>query len=151
MIRGAFNKLPDFFLYRNLSMSHTLEIQYVIAAHLMRWLTNFYDFRFKVTATAGIGIHPPKTRLSQLGNFKNAIWTWGHVRRTICNKILFLNCKKCYWNVRNRLLLEYLAWIEHQFLSVIKRFKESRESMRDDERCGRSKEVNKPEMIGQKG
>ena len=24
----------------------------------MRWLTNFYDFRFKWTATAGIGIHP---------------------------------------------------------------------------------------------
>ena len=29
-----------------------------------------------------------------------------------------------------------------------KRFKESRESMRDDERCGRSKEVNTPELIG---
>ena len=30
-----------------------------------------------------------------------------------------------------------------------KRFKEGRESMRDDERCGRSKEVNRPELIGQ--
>ena len=30
-----------------------------------------------------------------------------------------------------------------------KRFKEARESMRDDERCGRSKEVNRPELIGQ--
>ena len=29
-----------------------------------------------------------------------------------------------------------------------KRFKESRESMRDDERCGRSKEVRTPELIG---
>ena len=29
-----------------------------------------------------------------------------------------------------------------------KRFKEGRESMRDDERCGRSKEVNTPELIG---
>ena len=28
-----------------------------------------------------------------------------------------------------------------------KRFKEGRESARDDERCGRSKEVNKPELI----
>ena len=34
----------------------------------MRWLTNFYDFSFKWTATAAIG-------LSQLMNFKNAIWT----------------------------------------------------------------------------
>ena len=31
-----------------------------------------------------------------------------------------------------------------------KRFKEGRESVRDAERCGRSKEVNRPELIGQK-
>ena len=31
-----------------------------------------------------------------------------------------------------------------------KRFKEGRESARSDERCGRSKEVNRPELIGQK-
>ena len=29
-----------------------------------------------------------------------------------------------------------------------KRFKEDTESVRDDERCGRSKEVNSPELIG---
>ena len=56
--------------------------------------------------------------LSQLVNFKNAIW---HFRRTICNKIV-LNLEKmpqkpmeCF-----RLLLDHLAWIEHQFLSGIK-------------------------------
>ena len=32
-----------------------------------------------------------------------------------------------------------------------KRFKEGRESVRDDERCGRSKEVRTPELIGQRG
>ena len=32
----------------------------------MRWLTNFYDFSFKWTATTAIGIHPTKTWLSQL-------------------------------------------------------------------------------------
>ena len=31
-----------------------------------------------------------------------------------------------------------------------KRFKEGRESVMDDERCGRSKEVNTPELIGQR-
>ena len=30
-----------------------------------------------------------------------------------------------------------------------KRFKEGRESVRDDEMCGRSKEINTPELIGQ--
>ena len=31
-----------------------------------------------------------------------------------------------------------------------KRFKECRDSVRDDERCWRSKEVNTPELIGQR-
>ena len=31
-----------------------------------------------------------------------------------------------------------------------KRFKEDREPVRDDERCGRSKEVNTPELTGQR-
>ena len=31
-----------------------------------------------------------------------------------------------------------------------KRFKAGRESVRDDERCGRSKEVNTPQLIGQR-
>ena len=31
-----------------------------------------------------------------------------------------------------------------------KRFKEGRKSMRDDERCGRSKAVNAPQLIGQR-
>ena len=95
----------------------------------MRWLTNFYDFRFKWTATAAIGIHPTKTWLSQLGNFKNAIWTWGHFRRTICNKKSVLNLKKklprkhmeCF-----RLLFDHLAWIKHQCLS----------GMRDSRKAG---------------
>ena len=41
----------------------------------MRWLTNFYDFTFKWTATAAIGIHSTKAWLSQLVNFKNTIRT----------------------------------------------------------------------------
>ena len=48
-----------------------------------------------------------------------------------------------------RLLLEHLAWIEHEFFEWYKRFKEGMESVRDDKRCRRSKEVNTPELIGQ--
>ena len=33
---------------------------------------------------------------------------------------------------------------------LYKRFKEGRESVRDDEKCGRSKEVRTPELIGQR-
>ena len=87
----------------------------------MRWLTNFYGFRFKWTTTAGIGIHPTKTWLLLLVNFKNAIWTWGHFRRTICNKKISTWEKmpqkrmECF-----RQLLEHLAWIKDQFLSGIR-------------------------------
>ena len=38
------------------------------------------------------------------------------------------------------------AWVSEWH----KRFKEGRESVRDDEGCGRSKEVNTPELIGQR-
>ena len=36
------------------------------------------------------------------------------------------------------------------FFEWHKRFKEGGESVKDDERCGRSKEVNAPELIGQR-
>ena len=99
-----------------------MKIQYLIAIHLLRWQTNFYNFRFKWIATARIGIHPTKAWLSQLVNFKNAIWTWGHFTRTICNNIV-LNLEKMLPQKRTecfRLLLEHLAGIEHQFLSGIR-------------------------------
>ena len=43
----------------------------------------------------------------------------------------------------------HLGWIEHQFLSGIRDSRKAGESVRDDERCGRSKEVRTPELIGQ--
>ena len=87
----------------------------------MRWLTNFYDFSFKWTAKAEIRIHPTKAWLSQLVNFKNAIWTWGRFRRTMqYNSVLNLEKMpqkrmECF-----RLLLYHLAWNEHRFLSGVR-------------------------------
>ena len=119
--RGAFNKFLDFFVWAFKIVVDSWKFS-VIAIHLLRWPTNFYDFRFKWTATAAIGIHPTKDRLSQLVNLKNTIRTWGNFRRTICNKIVFLNLEKmpqkrmeCF-----RLLFDHLAWIEQQFLSGIR-------------------------------
>ena len=106
-----------------------MKIQYVIAIYRIRWLTIFYDFRFKGTATAAIWIHPTEAWLSQLVNFKNAIWTCGHFRRTICNKIVFSTWKKMMLEKRMeyfRLILEHLAWIEHQFLSGIRDLRKAR-------------------------
>ena len=85
-VHGASNKFPDFFCTGIWNCRRLLKIQYVIAIHLIRWLTNFYDFTFKSTAKAAIGIQPTKSWLSQLVNFKNPIW---HFRKMICNKIVF--------------------------------------------------------------
>ena len=60
----------------------------------MRWPTNFYDFSFKWTATAAIGIHPTKAWLSQLVNFKNAIWT---LEEQCAIKIYFKLGKNAMW------------------------------------------------------
>ena len=66
-------------------------------------------------------IHPTKTWLSQLVNFKNETWTWGHFRKRYAIKFYFKlgkmpeKCKECF-----RLLFDYLAWIDHQFLRGIR-------------------------------
>ena len=81
----------------------------------MRWLTNFYDFRFQSTATVGTGIHPTKAWLSQLVNFKMQSDTLYAIK--LCFK-LGKNATETYWMLQT--VLEHLAWIEHQFLSGIR-------------------------------
>ena len=103
-----------------------LKIQYVIAIHPTIWRTNFYDFRFKWTATVAIGIHPTKAWLSLLVNLKNAIWI---LEERYAIKFCFKLGKKCHrMSVMEcfRLLLEHLPRIEHQFLS----------GMRDSRKAG---------------
>ena len=120
-----------------------LKIKYAIAIHIMKWLTNLYDIRFKCTAIAGFGIHP--TWLSLLVNFIYTIW---HFRRTI--KFCFKLGKNAT-ETDDMLQTAFGASCMNR-ASVFewqKRFKECRESMRDVERCGRSKEVNTPKWIGQ--
>ena len=114
----------------------------------MRWLTNSYDFRFKWTAKAAIGIYPTKAWLSQLVNFKNAIC---HFRWTIYNKILFetwKNATETYGMLQTAFRPSCMN--RTSVFEWHKKFKEGRESVRDDERCGRSKEVNTQGLIGQR-
>ena len=84
----------------------------------MRWLTNFYDFRFKWTATAAIGIHPTKPWLSSWWISKMQSDTLEE-RYAIkfCFKLGKMSHKRmeCF-----RLLFDHLAWIEYQFLSGIR-------------------------------
>ena len=81
-IRCAFNLFPDFFVQAFKIIVDSWKFSMSLL-YIMRWLTDLYDFTFKWTATAAFAIHPSKSWLSQLVNFKNAIWTWGLFRRMI--------------------------------------------------------------------
>ena len=84
----------------------------------MRWLTNFYDFRFKWTSTAAIGIHPTchSWWISKMQSGRED---------TLEERYAIEFCFKLGKNAQKRmecfrLFFDYLAWIEHQFLSVIR-------------------------------
>ena len=115
----------------------------VIAIHLMRWLTNFYDFRFKSTVTVAIRIHPTDCHCWWISKIQSGREDTLEERYAIkfCFKLGKMPQKRMEFF---RLPLEHLIWMWH------KRFKETRESVRDDERCARSKEVNRLELIGQR-
>ena len=96
-------------------------------------------------------LQPTKAWLSLLVNFKNAIRTWGHVRRRIGNKFCFKlgkNVTETYGMLQTAFGVSCMNRVS--VFEKHKRFKEGTESVRDDERCGRSKEVNTPELIGQR-
>ena len=112
----------------------------------------FYDFRFKWTATAAIGIYPTKAWLSQLMNFKMQSGredTWEE-RYAIkfCFK-LGKNVTETYGMLQTAFRASCMN--RASVFEWHKRFKEGKESVRDDERCGKSKEVNTAKLIGQKG
>ena len=120
-----------------------MKILCVIAIYLTRWLNNFWISGSK----AGIGIHPTKAWLSQLVNFKNAIW---HLEERYTIKLPFKlgkNATEMYGMFptafRSSCMNRASVFEWH------KRLEEERESVMVNERCGKSKEVWTPELIGQ--
>ena len=117
----------------------------------MRWLTNFYDFRFKWTATAAIGIHPTKAWLSQLVNFKMRSGRENTLEERYAIKFCFKlgkNATETYGMLQTAFRPSCMN--RTSVFEWHKKFKEGREPVKDDERCGRSKEVNTPELISQR-
>ena len=100
-LRGAFNKFPAFFVQAFKivvgSWKFTMLLLYILWDD---WPIFMISGSKEQLATTAIGIHPTKTWLSPLVNFKNAIWTSGHFRRTIWNKTV-LNLEKYHRNVWN--------------------------------------------------
>ena len=113
----------------------------------MRWLTNFYDFSFKWTTTAATGIHPTKAChrwwISKMQSGRAEEWC----AIKFCFK-LGKNATETYGILQTAFGASCMN--RASVFEWHKRFKEGRESVRDDERCGRSREVNTPEFIGQR-
>ena len=92
---------------------------------------------------------PYKAWLSQLVDFKNAIWT---LEEWYVIKFCFKHGKNAATETYGMRQTAFRPSCMNQ-ASVFewhKRFKEGRESVMDDEWCGRSKEVNNPELIGRR-
>ena len=142
-IRGAFNKFPDIFVeaFKIInSWKFSMLLLYIL------WLNNFFDLTFKWTATAAIGIHPTKTDCHSGWISKMQS---GREEERYAKKFCFKLGTKCHGNVWNA--SDSFSTILHELSFSFewdKRFKEGRESVRGDERCGRSKEVRTPELIG---
>ena len=137
------------FLYRH----SKLKIQYVIAIHLMRWLTNFFIIS---------GSNEQLQQEMEYIQLKPDCHSWwiskiqsGH-GDTLEERYAIKFCFK----LRKNNATEMYGMLQTAFgascmnrASVFewhKRFKEGRESIRNGERCGRSEEVNTPELIGQR-
>ena len=109
------------------------------------------DFRFKGTATAGIGIHPTKAWLTQLVNFKMQSGREDTLEERYAIKFCFKfgqNATETYGMFQTAFRPSCMNQVS--VFEWHKRFKESIESVRDDERCGRSEEVNRPQLIGKR-
>ena len=75
---------------------------------------------------------------------------FGHEEEWYAIKFCFIlgkNATKMYGMLQTAFGSSCMNWAS--VFEWHKRFKEGTESVRDDERCGRSKEVNTPQLIGQ--
>ena len=90
----------------------------------MRWLTIFYDFRFKSTATAGIGIHPTSWWISKM--------QYDTLEERYAIKFCFIfgkNATETYGMLQTAFRPSCMN--RASVLEWHKRFKEGRESVRD--------------------
>ena len=127
-----------------------MKIQYLIAIHLMRWLTNFYDFSFKWTTTAKLEYTQLKPDCRSWWISKMQSGRDDTLEERYAIKFYFKLGKNAT-ETHGVLQTAFGASCMNR-ASVFewhKRFKEGRKSARYDERCGRSKEIRTPESIGQ--
>ena len=133
------------FLYRHKNRQGLLKIHYVIAIHLMRWLTNFYDFRFKEQQQQlEYTLLKPDCHSWRISKMQS-----GREEERYAIKFCFKlgkNAKETYGMLHTAFPPSCMN--RASVFEWHKRFKEGRQSVRDGERRGRSKKVNTPQLIG---
>ena len=89
-VRGAFNKFPDFFFVQAFKIvvdtwKFTMLLLYILWDDWPIFMISGSNEQLQQQLEYTL----LKPHWSQLVSFKNAIWTWGHFRRMICDEILF--------------------------------------------------------------
>ena len=153
-LRGAFNKFPDFFFVQASKIVIDSSIFSMLLLYILwdDWPI-FSDSRFTWTSTAENGIHgnwntKPDCHSWWISKMQSGREDALEERYTI--KL----CFKLGKMPQKRMECFRLLWCILQDRASVfewhKRFKEGIESVKDDEMCGRSKDVNTPELIGQR-
>ena len=121
-----------------------LKIQYVIAIHLMRWPDQFFM------------ISRSNEHLQQQLEYTllkpdcHNWWISKMQSDTLEERYAIKFCFKLGKTATKTYGMLQTCMKRASVFEWHKKFKKGRESVRDDERCGRSKEVNTPELIGQR-
>ena len=121
----------------------------VIAIYLMRWLTKFYDSNEQLQQQLEYTLLKPVCHSWWISKMQSGREDNLEERYAIqsCFK-LGKNATKTYGMLQTVFRPSCMNWAS--IFEWHKRFKEDRESVRDDEKCGRSKEVDTPELIAQR-
>ena len=109
----------------------------------MRWLTNLYYFRFKKQLQQQL-------EYTLLKPDRHSWWISKMQSDTLEKRYAIKFCFKLGKYATETYGRSAWFWNSASVFEWHKRFKEGRESVRDDESCRWSKEVNTPELIGER-
>ena len=148
-LRDAFNKFPDFFLYSHLKLLQTLENSVCSCYPTYQMSSQFLWFQVQINSYSSNWIHTNchSWWISKMQSEpEDTLEEW--YAKKFCFKLGKNDATETYGILQTAFWPSCMNWTS--VFEWHKRFKEGRESVRDDERCARSKEVNTPELISQR-
>ena len=151
-IRGAFNKLPDFFVQAFKivvdSWKFTMLLQYILWDDwpIFRISASNEQLQQQLEYT----LLKPDCHSGWVSKMQFGPEDTLEERYAIklCFELGKNDATETYGMLQTAFRPSWMNWAS--VFEWHKRFKEGRQSVRDDERCGRSKKVNTPQLIGQR-